>query len=132
MNNSRTNKPAFLIHLLVVTLLFLFQKVDAQETKRPNIVVVLADDMRWDYLGAMGANDIIQTPNLDKLAAEGTLFSNAFVTSAICTPSRTSILTGMYERKHGVTFGSNSVMTEEAWGNTYPMLLRKSGYYREN
>ncbi|SFB53544.1 sulfatase family protein [Algoriphagus aquimarinus] len=129
MNNSRTNKPAFLIHLLVVTLLFLFQKVDAQETKRPNIVVVLADDMRWDYLGAMGANDIIQTPNLDKLAAEGTLFSNAFVTSAICTPSRTSILTGMYERKHGVTFGSNSVMTEEAWGNTYPMLLRKSGYY---
>lgn len=129
MNNSRNNKAAFLIPLVLGTLLFLAQKVEAQETKRPNIVVVLADDMRWDYLGAMGANDIIQTPNLDKLAAEGTLFSNAFVTSAICTPSRTSILTGMYERKHGVTFGSNSVMTEEAWGNTYPMLLRKSGYY---
>jgi arylsulfatase A-like enzyme len=103
--------------------------VDGQVLKRPNIVVVLADDMRWDYLGAIGANKIVQTPNLDKLAAEGTLFSNAFVTSAICTPSRTSILTGMYERKHGVTFGSNSVMTEEAYANTYPMLLRKNGYY---
>ncbi|WP_209330768.1 sulfatase-like hydrolase/transferase [Lunatimonas salinarum] len=100
-----------------------------QEVKKPNIVFVLADDMRWDYLGAIGANAVVQTPNLDKLAAEGTLFSNAFVTSAICTPSRTSILTGMYERKHGVTFGSNSVMTEEAFAQTYPMLLRENGYY---
>ncbi|GAA0880816.1 sulfatase [Algoriphagus jejuensis] len=91
--------------------------------------MVLADDMRWDYLGAMGANQLTQTPNLDRLAAEGALFRNAFVTSAICTPSRTSILTGMYERRHGVTFGSKSVMTEEAFANTYPMLLRQSGYY---
>jgi arylsulfatase A-like enzyme len=129
MGKAKTNKPTFRITLLLWILLASMPKVEAQQSKRPNIVVVLADDMRWDYLGAMGANLIIQTPNLDKLAVEGTLFTNAFVTSAICTPSRTSILTGMYERKHGVTFGSNSVMTEEAWENTYPMLLRKSGYY---
>lgn len=129
MKKAKTNKPAFRITLLLWILLASMPKAEAQQSKRPNIVVVLADDMRWDYLGAMGANLIIQTPNLDKLAVEGTLFTNAFVTSAICTPSRTSILTGMYERKHGVTFGSNSVMTEEAWENTYPMLLRKSGYY---
>tara|TARA_R110002012_G_scaffold317031_1_gene532787 strand:- start:6857 stop:8494 length:1638 start_codon:yes stop_codon:yes gene_type:complete len=128
MHHNLTTILSFRIILLVGSLSILCQNVVAQE-KRPNIVVVLADDMRWDYLGAMGANDIIQTPNLDRLAAEGTLFTNAFVTSAICTPSRTSILTGMYERKHGVTFGSNSVMTEDAWANTYPMLLRKIGYY---
>ena len=129
MGKAKTNKPIFRITLLLWILLASMPKAEAQQSKRPNIVVVLADDMRWDYLGAMGANLIIQTPNLDKLAVEGTLFTNAFVTSAICTPSRTSILTGMYERKHGVTFGSNSAMTEEAWENTYPMLLRKSGYY---
>lgn len=127
MIKIKTNK-SFLL-LAGAMRIFFAGQVAAQQTERPNIVVVLADDMRWDYLGAAGLNDIIETPNLDMLAAKGTLFSNAFVTSAICTPSRTSILTGMYERKHGVTFGSNSVMTEEAWDNTYPMLLRKSGYY---
>ncbi len=127
---NKKSKYYLILPLLVGLIFFLANcKVYGQQVKRPNIVVVLADDMRWDYLGAIGANKIVQTPNLNKLAAEGTLFSNAFVTSAICTPSRTSILTGMYERKHGVTFGSNSVMTEEAYANTYPMLLRKNGYY---
>ncbi|PWJ57863.1 arylsulfatase A-like enzyme [Dyadobacter jejuensis] len=119
-----------ILSLMVGVVLCLTQgAVIAQTLERPNIVMVLADDMRWDYLAAMKANNLVKTPNLDALAAEGTLFSNAFVTSAICTPSRTSILTGMYERKHGVTFGSKSVMTEEAFANTYPMLLRKNGYY---
>ena len=127
---NRKRKDYLILPLLIGMLFFLTNcKEYGQQVKKPNIVVVLADDMRWDYLGAIGANKIVQTPNLDKLAAEGTLFSNAFVTSAICTPSRTSILTGMYERKHGVTFGSNSVMTKEAYANTYPMLLRKNGYY---
>lgn len=127
---NRKRKYYLILPLLVGAIFFLTNcKEYDQQVKKPNIVVVLTDDMRWDYLGAIGANTIVQTPNLNKLAAEGTLFRNAFVTSAICTPSRTSILTGMYERKHGVTFGSNSVMTEEAYANTYPMLLRKDGYF---
>jgi len=127
---NRKRKHYLILPFLVAAILFLTNSKEYdQQVKKPNIVVILADDMRWDYLGAIGANKIVQTPNLDKLAAEGTLFSNAFVTSAICTPSRTSILTGMYERKHGVTFGSNSVMTEEAYAHTYPMLLRENGYY---
>ncbi len=130
MTRCRNYNSAFLFTLQAAgLLLFSSPRVAAQEAKRPNIVMILADDMRWDYLGAMGVNSIIQTPNLDRLASEGALFRNAFVTSAICTPSRTSILTGMYERKHGVTFGSRSVMTEDAYANTYPMLLRQSGYY---
>ncbi|MEN8118387.1 MAG: sulfatase-like hydrolase/transferase [Bacteroidota bacterium] len=99
------------------------------KNEKPNIVFILADDMRADYLGAMGQNSIVQTPNLDNLAANGVLFENAFVTSTSCTPSRTTILSGKYERNHGVTFGSKSAMTEEAFSQTYPMLLKKAGYY---
>jgi arylsulfatase A-like enzyme len=94
----------------------------------PNVVVILADDQRSDYLGCAG-HPIVKTPNIDQLATDGIRFSNAFATSAICTPNRTCILTGQYERKHGVTFGSNSSLSEEAFSETYPMLLRQAGYY---
>ena len=96
---------------------------------RPNIVMILADDMRWDYLAISNPNAIVKTPHLNELARQGTRFENAFVTSSICTPSRTSILTGQYERKHGVTFGSNSALTEKAFAQTYPMLLKNAGYF---
>ena len=56
MGKAKTNKPTFRITLLLWILLASMPKVEAQQSKRPNIVVVLADDMRWDYLGAMGAN----------------------------------------------------------------------------
>ena len=58
-----------------------------------NILFVFTDDQRWDALGYAG-NEIIQTPNLDALAAQGTYFDNAFVTTAICCVSRASVLTG--------------------------------------
>lgn len=94
----------------------------------PNIVVFLADDQRADYLGCAG-HPIVKTPNIDALAERGTYFENAFVTSAACMPSRTCILTGQYERKHGVTFGCKAVMTEAAFDRTYPMILKRAGYY---
>src|SRR3546814_18955294 len=62
---------------------------------KPNIVFLLADDLRWDAMGAMG-NSIIQTPNLDRMAGEGLLFRNAYVTTSICAVSRASILSGQY------------------------------------
>ena len=118
-----------IIQFTMFSLLALTLSAKGKTEQRPNIVVVLADDMRLDYLGCMGLNDIVKTPNLDKLASEGFLFNNAFVTSSICTPSRTCIMTGQYERKHGITFGANSAMTNEAFAKTYPMLLKNSGYY---
>jgi arylsulfatase A-like enzyme len=94
----------------------------------PNVVVILADDQRVDYLGCAG-HPIVKTPNIDHLAANGIRFSNAFATTAACTPNRTCILTGQYERKHGITFGSDSSLSEEAFTETYPMQLKKAGYY---
>lgn len=102
------------------------QRVTA--TDRPNLIFILTDDQRYDTLGCTG-NEFIKTPNLDRLAAEGTLFANAAVTSAICTPSRACYFLGQYERKHGINFNSGTSMKPEAWSQSYPMLLRESGYY---
>ncbi|MBU2912637.1 sulfatase-like hydrolase/transferase [Reichenbachiella agariperforans] len=95
---------------------------------RPNFVFILTDDQPYGMMGCTG-NEIVQTPNLDQLADEGVLFTNAHVTSAICTPSRVSILLSQYERKHGVNFNSGTSVSDEAWSKSYPMVMRKNGYY---
>jgi arylsulfatase A-like enzyme len=96
--------------------------------ERPNLILILTDDHRSDEIGCAG-NPILRTPNIDRLAAEGTLFTEATVTSAVCTPSRASIFTGMHERRHGINFNSGTALAPEAWQQTYPMLLRKAGYF---
>lgn len=63
--------------------------------KRPNIVLIIADDLAWDDLGCYG-HPHIQSPNIDKLAMEGMRFDNAFLTASSCSPSRSSIITGKY------------------------------------
>jgi arylsulfatase A-like enzyme len=103
-----------------------------QETEKasgkPNIIFILTDDQRADSLGCMG-NKIVKTPNIDKLAGDGVLFENASITSAICTPSRCCFFLGQYERKHGVNFNSGTSMARAAWEKSYPILLRKTGYF---
>ena len=115
------------ILLLGVLLICPMLALEAQK-ERPNIIFILTDDQSYGMMGCTG-NQIVQTPNLDKLANEGILFTNAHITSAICTPSRASILTSQFERKHGINFNSGTSMSEEAWENTYPMVFRKNGYY---
>src|SRR5690554_1345426 len=94
---------------------------------RPNIIFILTDDQRWDALGYAG-NDIIQTPETDRLASEGIYFRNAFVTTPICAASRASILTGMYERTHGYTFQQGNLKHPYA-EISYPAQMLKSGYH---
>ena len=94
--------------------------------KSPNIIFLLTDDQRWDSLGCMG-NPIIKTPNIDDLAEKGTLFKNAFVTTSICMVSRASFLTGQYACRHKINdFRTN--ISPEAFAQTYPAILKKSGY----
>ena len=95
---------------------------------QPNFIFILTDDHRYDHLGCTG-NELIQTPNIDKLAEEGVRFTNGHVTSAICTPSRVSILLSQFERRHGVNFNSGTSVSPEAWEYSYPMIMRRSGYY---
>ena len=93
---------------------------------QPNILFLLTDDQRYDDLGYMG-NKFIQTPHLNKLAADGVIFDNAFVTTAICCSSRASILTGQHMRRHRI-YDFATPLSAEAMDHTYPVLLRKSGY----
>ncbi|MFC2096853.1 sulfatase [Bacteroidota bacterium] len=94
--------------------------------KRPNIIFIITDDQRWDALGCAG-NNIIHTPNMDKLAEKGIRFENAYVTTPICASSRASAFTGLYERTHKYTFTKPPV--ERKYTDTsYPVLLKKSGY----
>ena len=69
--------------------------------RRPNLVFVLVDDMRWDDLGAAG-HPFIETPHMDRLAREGARFTNAFATTPLCSPSRASFLTGQYPHTNGI------------------------------
>lgn len=100
----------------------------ATQVDRPNIIFILTDDQSYGMMGCTG-NKTIHTPNLDQLAEEGVLFTNAHVSSPICTPSRVSILLGQYERKHSVDFNSATSISAEAWAESYPVLMRKAGYY---
>jgi len=101
--------------------------INAQQEK-PNIIFILTDDQSYDLLGCNG-NTIVKTPNLDQLAKDGVRFTNAHVTSAICTPSRVSMFLSQYERKHGVNFNSGTSVAPEAWEKSYPVVLRNNGYY---
>ena len=71
----------------------------AQPGKRPNIVLIIADQLRYDCVGANG-NGLVRTPNIDRLAAQSANFTSAYVQSPVCVPSRMSILTGRYAHSH--------------------------------
>ncbi|HYI93521.1 MAG TPA: sulfatase [Bryobacteraceae bacterium] len=96
----------------------------AQGAKKRNLVFILCDDHRFDMMGFRG-HPWLKTPNLDRLAKGGALIENAFVTTALCSPSRASILTGQYVHAHGVT---DNVSPLPANLTTFPQVLQKHGY----
>ena len=96
----------------------------AQAHDRPNFVVVLVDDMRWDDFGA-GGHPFVRTPNIDRVAAEGAMFLNAFTTTPLCSPARASILTGLYAHTNGIIDNTNRRGHDL---NTFPRQLDTTGY----
>ena len=95
--------------------------------RRPNLVLLLTDDQRWDCLGIAG-HPFLKTPNIDSLAKEGAYFPNAFVTTSICCVSRASFMTGRLCRNHGVG-DFNTPLPPEVLANSFPALLKKAGYH---
>ena len=94
------------------------------QKKRPNILFIMTDDHAAHAISAYGSR-INRTPNMDRLAAEGALFQDVFVTNSICTPSRACILTGMYSCKNGVPVFNDISPKIKTVGGT----LRDAGYY---
>ena len=95
------------------------------EEARPNILLLYADDWRHDTLGCAG-NPVMKTPHLDALAKEGLRLTRACVTTSICGVSRSSLLTGQWMSRHG---NRGFDMFKTPWEQTYPALLRESGYW---
>ena len=94
--------------------------------RKPNILYIITDNQRFDLMGCAG-NPIISTPNMDRLAKLGVMYSHAFVTTPICTASRASLLTGLYERTHGFNFLTPPFRADLA-AKSYPALMREAGY----
>ncbi len=104
--------------------LFLSGPLSQSAEPRPNVLFILCDDIRPDALGCYGSAHV-KTPAIDRLAAEGVRFANMFCTTSLCSPSRASILTGLYAHTHGV----RDNFTELPPGLTHwPMRLRDAGY----
>jgi len=93
--------------------------------KPRNIVFILSDDHRYDYMGFIGKVPWLKTPNMDRMAAEGAYIKNAFVTTSLCSPSRASILTGLYSHTHKVVDNSAPLPDGLTFFSQY---LQKAGY----
>lgn len=96
--------------------------------RRPNFLFFMTDDQRFDALSCAG-NPLLKTPNLDRIAAEGVRFASAFVTNSLCSPSRATIVTGLYSHAHGVTWNTGAHTRLDPALPTFPKLLQQAGYF---
>ncbi|QDV22495.1 sulfatase family protein [Aureliella helgolandensis] len=104
-------------------------RAETLRDSRPNIVVVVADDMGWGDCATYG-HEIIQSPNLDKLAAEGVKFTQGYSACGVCSPSRSAILTGRTPYRNGVYRHLSGIHEAHLRASeiTYPQLLKTIGY----
>ena len=94
--------------------------------QRRNVIFILSDDHRHDCMSFVkGAPPFLRTPNLDRMTARGSYVPNAFVTTALCSPSRASILTGRYAHRHGVVDNTSPIPRGTMF---FPELLQRAGY----
>ena len=114
--------------IFLLTLIFLqISNVFSQATndsKRPNIIFIMADDHAYQAISAYD-NKLIETPNIDRIARMGMLFTNASVTNSICAPSRATILTGKHSHLNGKIDNHFQFDTTNV---TFPQVLQKAGY----
>lgn len=111
---------------VILSLLFAFQMTNGQPGKKPmNIIFILSDDHRYDAMGFMKVIQGLQTPGMDRMAKEGAHLKNAFVSTALCSPSRASILTGQYAHTHTVVDNDAPLPDDLMF---FPQYLQKKGY----
>ena len=109
--------------ILIITLIILLNSCTNQD-KRPNILFIMSDDHAYQAVSAY-SDKLINTPNIDRIADEGILFTNACVTNSICAPSRATILTGKFSHLNGKIDNHAKFDTTQV---TFPQLFKKAGY----
>ena len=134
MLNDLSNRPVpskiFCLVILII-IFFCLPLLGALKDKdliRPNILFVMSDDHTTQALGVYGSRlaSLNPTPNIDRLAREGMLFTNVFCNNSICTPSRASILTGQYPQTNGVIDLNGRLRGSRQY---LPRELNKLGYH---
>jgi N-acetylglucosamine-6-sulfatase len=110
--------------LLIALLSWLLTASSGTAADRPNVLFILCDDLRWDCLGCAG-HPHLKTPNIDRLAREGVHFKNTFCTTSLCSPSRASILSGLYAHSHKVLNNFTEYPNELP---SFPKVLHAAGY----
>jgi arylsulfatase A-like enzyme len=113
--------------LLLILGLGLASDLPLSAAERPNIVFLFSDDQTARAVGCYGNADVI-TPHLDKLAHDGVRFTNHYNTTSICMASRCSVLTGLYEYRHGCNFAHGD-LERRFIEQSYPVRLREAGYF---
>ena len=122
---KKYNYIKILLFTLLISFTFYSCKKANNNTAKPNIIVFIADDVSWDDIGSYG-NDFVKTPNIDKLAKNGIRFTNAYLTTSSCSPSRNSIITGRYPHNTGAA----ELHTEPPLDMiSLPEILKDNGYY---
>ncbi len=123
-----------ILHRVLITTIALFsfplallQAAESAPSAKPNMIFLLADDLAANAVGYNGNKDVI-TPNIDQLARDGIRFMNHYDTTSICMASRCTILTGLYEYRHGCNFDHGD-LERRFIEKSYPVLLRQAGYY---
>jgi N-acetylglucosamine-6-sulfatase len=113
--------------IILFVVLFIPMVAQAQRAKQKpmNIIYILSDDHRYDFMGFMNKVPGLQTPGMDRMAREGVHLKNAFVTTALCSPSRASILTGQYAHTHTVVDNDAQLPGNLVF---FPQYLQKQGY----
>ena len=114
----------FLLFTIVTITLSCEKKVEPVKKKRPNILFIMSDDHAYQAISAYSKR-LTSTPNIDRIANEGMLFTNACVTNSICAPSRAVILTGKHSHLNGKT---DNVFPFDTTQVTFPQLLQAAGY----
>ena len=109
---------------LVALILIIGCTKDYETVQKPNIIFIMSDDHAERAISAYG-DDLIQTPNIDRIANEGIRFNNSFVTNSICAPSRAVMLTGKYSHLNGLRDNRDEFDGSQL---TFPKLLQKAGY----
>jgi len=127
---NKTLLPAGFITVLLMSLIFMCSGCIKQNSGLPNIIIIFIDDQGYADLGCYGATDF-KTPNIDRLADEGARFTSFYVSEAVCSASRSSLMTGCYAQRVGIRgalspFAMTGLSRDET---TIASMLKQKGYY---
>lgn len=117
-------KNKLFFSVVATAALAMFSGVSPAADRHPNVLFILCDDIRWNAMSCAG-HPYLKTPNIDRIAHEGVRFENMFCTTSLCSPSRASILSGLYAHTHGVVNNFTEYPTNFT---SFPMRLQAAGY----